>query len=44
MLEFLDYMETLNPDLPPDLSERHDDYLVEILEAETRPEGEDTSR
>lgn len=36
MLELLDYMESRTDlkDLPADLSERHDDYLVELYEAE----------
>jgi hypothetical protein len=37
MLEFLDYMESRQDlNLPTDLSERHDDYLAEIYEAEAR--------
>lgn len=32
MLEFIESLQDL--DLPPDLSERHDDYLAEIYEAE----------
>jgi hypothetical protein len=32
MLEFMESLGDL--DLPPDLSERHDDYLAEIYEAE----------
>ena len=32
MLEFMESLQAL--DLPPDLSERHDDYLAEIYAAE----------
>jgi hypothetical protein len=34
MLEFMKWMERQDFDLPADLSERHDDYLAEIYEAE----------
>ena len=34
MLEFMDWMEQQNFDAPSDVSERHDDYLAEIYEAE----------
>jgi len=36
MLEFLDHLESRTDlqDLPADLAERHDDYLVDLYEAE----------
>lgn len=36
MLEFIEYMKALDPNLPADLSERHDDYLAEAYEDEHR--------